>query len=229
MWLDMVVQNISSIPDKYKKSLAYFALFQSCIIKRPYNLFHRKNLYVRTAEVQRTFGNKKTWDTPFHVHFENFITQANNAVFDNGQLNYAWNKNIFDIDYTQFDLVYIDPPYIAQNGSTVDYFAFYHFLEGLTMYDVWDQHIDYTSKHRKLIGNSNHWHDRHTILEDFDALFAQFNNSTLVISYRDDGIPAISDLINVLRKYKQNVMVHCMDYKYVLSSKQSKEVLIIAQ
>ena len=37
-----------------KQALAYFALFQSCIIKRPYNLFHRKNLYVRTKEMKRS-------------------------------------------------------------------------------------------------------------------------------------------------------------------------------
>jgi adenine-specific DNA methylase len=41
-WLDFVITNISSIDDKYKQALAYYALFQSCIIKRPYNLFHRK-------------------------------------------------------------------------------------------------------------------------------------------------------------------------------------------
>lgn len=228
-WLDIVTQNIGMLSDPYKKALAYFALFQSCIIKRPYNLFHRKNLYVRTAEVQRTFGNKKTWDTPFRVHFEKFVAQANNAVFDNHKKNCAWNSNIFDMNATPIDLIYIDPPYIAQNGSTVDYYAFYHFLEGLTMYDVWNQHIDYSSKHRKLLGNSTNWNNRHTILHDFDMLFSQFKDAILVISYRDDGIPSISDLIELLHKYKQNIAVHTVDYKYALSIAQSKEVLIIAQ
>ncbi|HIH96011.1 MAG TPA: MerR family transcriptional regulator, partial [Thermoplasmata archaeon] len=44
-WLDVVVTNIDTlITNIYKKAIAYFALFQSCVIKRPYNLFHRKNL-----------------------------------------------------------------------------------------------------------------------------------------------------------------------------------------
>jgi len=68
-WLDIVITNIRQLKDKYKQALAYYALFQACIIKRPYNLFHRKNLYIRTAEVERSFGNKKTWDTPFEDHF----------------------------------------------------------------------------------------------------------------------------------------------------------------
>ncbi|MFQ5486329.1 MAG: MerR family transcriptional regulator, partial [Desulfobacterales bacterium] len=68
-WLDMVIRNVQFLKNRYKQALAYYALFQACIIKRPYNLFHRKNLYIRTAEVKRSFGNKITWDTPFAVHF----------------------------------------------------------------------------------------------------------------------------------------------------------------
>ena len=67
-WLDMVIQNIENFDNFYKRTLAYYALFQSCIIKRPYNLFHRKNLYMRTSNVKRSFGNKATWDTPFEEH-----------------------------------------------------------------------------------------------------------------------------------------------------------------
>src|SRR5262245_3784342 len=60
-WLDTVCQNIPRLPGRHRRALAYYALFQSCIIKRPYNLFHRKNLYLRTARVPRSFGNKATW------------------------------------------------------------------------------------------------------------------------------------------------------------------------
>ncbi|MEW6088570.1 MAG: DNA adenine methylase [bacterium] len=59
-WIDMVVTNINLMDDLYKKAIAFFALCQSCIIKRPFNLFHRKNLYLRFSEVERNFGNKVT-------------------------------------------------------------------------------------------------------------------------------------------------------------------------
>ena len=84
-WLDVVSTNIRQMTNVYKQAIAYFALFQSCIIKRPYNLFHRKNLYVRLQDVERSFGNKKTWDTSFETHFRKFVDEANNAIFDNGQ------------------------------------------------------------------------------------------------------------------------------------------------
>ena len=68
---------------RHRRALAWFALFQACIAKRPYNLFHRRNLDMRTADVGRTFGNKAAWDRPFEVHFRKYARQANAAVFDN--------------------------------------------------------------------------------------------------------------------------------------------------
>ncbi len=114
-WIDMVGTNIKFLNDKYKQALAFFALFQACIIKRPFNLFHRKNLYLRFANVKRDFGNKTTWDTPFEIHFKKFIGEANSAVFSNGQDNNALNLDVFDIE-GEFDLVYIDTPYISKGS-----------------------------------------------------------------------------------------------------------------
>lgn len=40
-WIDRTFTNIRQLADPYKFALAFFALCQACIIKRPYNLFHR--------------------------------------------------------------------------------------------------------------------------------------------------------------------------------------------
>jgi len=80
-WLDIVVQNIYHIKNQYKRAMFFWALFQACLSKRPYNLFHRKKLYIRTAEVERKFGNKATWEKPFEEHFYKFIQEINNAFF----------------------------------------------------------------------------------------------------------------------------------------------------
>jgi adenine-specific DNA methylase len=227
-WLDIVVTNISRVKDKYKQALAYYALFQSCIIKRPYNLFHRKNLYIRTADVKRSFGNKVSWDTSFDFYFRKFAKEANSAVFSNGKHNKSVNKDIFDLDF-QADLVYIDTPYISKNGVGVNYLDFYHFLEGLTQYDLWKQKVDEKSKHKKIKSIPSAWNDKSQIELSFDNLFNKFKNSTLVISYRNDGIPSVNGLLGILRKYKTNIEEKQLDYKYVLSAKDTKEVLIIGQ
>jgi len=226
-WIDTVVANIALLRDVYKRALAYFALFQACIIKRPFNLFHRKNLYIRFSNVQRNFGNKTTWDTPFEVHFRQFVGEANNAVFSNGRHNRALNLDVVDVD-AAFDLVYIDTPYISQKGVGVDYLDFYHFLEGLVNYPQWAQMIDYGTKHKRLKASKSIWTDQNRILSGFDRLFSKFRDSILVISYRADGIPSIGQLKALLGKYKLNVEEsRRKNYKYVLSTNNSEEVLLI--
>lgn len=228
-WIDMIVTNIGLFDDIYKKSLAYFALFQTCIIKRPFNLFHRKNLYLRFSEVERNFGNKVTWDTPFEIHFRKFVDEANHAVFSNGQQNKALNLDVFGIE-GEFDLVYIDTPYISKNGVGVNYFSFYHFLEGLVNYSNWGEMIDYRIKHRKLKGNGSVWIDKNQIRSAFDGLFKKFKDSILVVSYRSDGIPSIEELENLMKKYKPSIEeLKRKNYKYVLSNNHSEEVLLIGK
>ena len=228
-WIDTVVTNIDSLKDFYKKALAYFSLIQACIIKRPYNLFHRKNLYIRLSDVERNFGNKTTWDTPFEVHFRKFVEEANQAIFCNGKQNKALNMDVFDLR-GNYDLVYIDSPYISQKGIGVDYFSFYHFLEGLVNYSTWSDMIDHRTKHKRLKVNSSVWTDKSKILAAFDRLFEKFKDSIMIISYRADGIPTIDELTALLKEHKPDVEeLKRRNYKYVLSTNRSEEVLLIGK
>ena len=145
---------------------------QACLIKRPFNLFHRKNLYLRTAEVERSFGNKTSWDKPFEVWFRIFVDELNRATFNNGQKNRALNCDAAQIPGA-YELVYVDTPYINSRGTAVDYYDFYHFLEGLTIYDEWGKHIDYESKHHRLRRRPSVWTDRSRIGVAFEELFEQ--------------------------------------------------------
>lgn len=227
-WLDVVSTNIRLMNDIYKQAIAYFALFQSCIIKRPYNLFHRKNLYVRLQDVSRSFGNKKTWDTPFETHFRKFVNEANNSVFNNGECCRSMNRNVFDIE-RKYDFVYIDTPYLNEKGVGVDYADFYHFLNGIVDYENWSSQIDYSSKHLRLYRHPNVWNNSETIYRAFEQLFYQFRKSTMAISYRSNGIPTINELVEMLKRLGKNVrIVQSGDIKYVLSTRQSNEVLIVA-
>lgn len=228
-WIDRVVTNIEQLDDLYKRAIAYFAFCQSCIIKRPFNLFHRKNLYIRLAEVQRNFGNKTTWDTPFEAHFQQFVAEANQAIFSNDRQNKALNMDVFDIK-GRFDLVYIDTPYISHKGGGVDYLGFYHFLEGLVNYSVWPALVDYRTKHRRFKKVSSVWTDRYRINGAFNRLFEKFKDSIIVVSYRADGIPSVSELTALLSRYKTDVQeVDRTAYKYVLSTNQSAEILLIGK
>lgn len=231
-FLDMIIKNIQQLTDKYKRAIAFAALGQACLVKRPFNLFHRKNLYIRFADVERSFGNKTTWDKPFPHYFKDFVREFNAAVFSNNKNNKALNLDIFNAPDNHYDLVYIDTPYISPAGVGVDYYQFYHFLEGIVDYDNWASRIDYSSKHRRMMPEYNIWVDKNAITNAFDRLFKKFQDSILVVSYRHPGIPGKDTLKQLLEQYKRDVVLKEKDYKYVLSKKngdKNGEVLLIAK
>ncbi len=229
-WLDIVAQNLPHIADGNERALAYYALFQAAIAKRPYNLFHRRNLYMRTAQVQRSFGNKATWDTPFEDHFRRHAAAANATIFDSGVACRATCEDVLEVN-SKFDLVYIDSPYINGRGTGVDYRDFYHFLEGLVDYKNWESQIDHTRKHRPLTRARSPWTDPRQIHTAFDNLFARFAESILVVSYRSDGIPSIDELTTLLQRHKSRVQqIPLGRYQYALSkNNRSQEVLLIGR
>jgi adenine-specific DNA methylase len=230
-WLDMAVTNIAHIRNRYKRALAYHVLFQSCLVKRPFNLFHRRNLYLRLANVRRTFYNHVTWARPFCSLFRQFSREANSRVFDNGKINLALNCDVFEIPTAHYDLIYIDSPYVSPNGNRFDYYSCYHFLEGLCDYDHWASRIDYDTLNKRLLPDGHRCWGIHfeNITHDFDRLFCKFQDSILVVSYMSPGIPSVRSLKMLLEQYKRRVKVVSKSHKYVLSTKQrSSEVLFIA-
>jgi adenine-specific DNA methylase len=179
------------------------------------------------ADVERSFGNKATWDTPFNIHFQLFVNEANAAIFDNGRMNRALHRDALETPIGA-DLVYIDPPYLNKKGVGVDYLDFYHFLEGLTCYEQWPERIDYHTKHKRLVRQNSPWNRADEILDAFDAIVKRHRDSILVVSYRDDGIPSKTQLLDLLRKYKRNVREAEKPQKYALAIQDSKELLLIA-
>jgi len=228
-WLDVVAQNIARMTDRHAAALAWLALFQSALAKRPYNLFHRRNLYMRTARVERGFGNKTTWDRPFHEHFTAFAAEAGAAVFDSGIPCRACNADALRVP-GRYDLVYIDPPYVNARGVGVDYLGYYHFLEGLLDYERWPERIDYASKHRRIHRHPSPWTNPKEVHGALTALFERFADSTLVMSYRSDGIPSRSQLLRAMKRVKPTVRVYHPKkrYRYVLSTnRRGTELLLI--
>lgn len=228
IWLDRIIQNIFNIENKYEQAICFWALFQSCITKRPYGLFHRKNLHIRNAEVNRSFGNKKTWDTSFEVHFLKFISQANSSIFNNKQDNISFNKNIFNLKEDNFELVYLDPPYIPEKGSFTYYGDFYHFLEGISNYYDWFENIDGSKKHKPFSIEKNPFENKDANKDMIFKLLEKFKNKTILFSYRSDGIPTIEEIIDKLTGSHKKIDIYNIDHQYVLSKKNMQEVLIKA-
>lgn len=238
-WLDMVTFNIEMLSENYcgellkkKKALSYYILFQACLCKRPFNLFHRKNLYIRTANVNRSFGNKTTWDTDFKTLFIKFYDEVSKKNFSNGFKNRAICKDILEIRNKNFDLIYLDPPYARPDGrSPKNYYSLYHFLEGLVNYKQWSDMIDWSTVNKRLIKKKSGW-DKNKTEVNLDILFKKFQDSIIVISYGEPGNPSIQKITESLKQYKSRVSVLKKPYKYRLNSNNGKnmnEVLIIGK
>lgn len=224
-WLDKIITNIKHL-NYQKKPLAYNALFQSCISKRPYNLFHRTNLYMRLADVDRYHGNKTTWDTPFETHFKKFVNEINSKIFDNNKKNKAYNLDVFSLPQNH-DLVYIDSPYMSHK-KPVNYRAYYHFLEGLANHTKWNKMIDYSTRTKELCSENNFWMNKLQIYDLFEKLIKKFQHSTLVISYKSNGIPNEMEMIKLLKKYKKKIIIKRKNHRYALSCYSNRELLFIA-
>ncbi len=228
-WLDIVVQNIEDLDDLYKKALGYYALIQACLVKCPFNLFHRSNIYLRLAKVSRSSGNKTTWDKSFEEHYKAFLAEVNHLVFDNCLPNRSLNLDAFDLE-GNYDLVYLDPPYISASGKTVNYLEFYHFLEGLVNYEKWGEWIDYSTKNKRLKLKPNLWNDPSRVGFGFQTMFEKFRHSILVVSYRSDAAISIEQLVKMMKQFKRHVSVcYFQNYRYVLSPKRVTEVLVIGK
>ncbi len=74
--------------------------------------------------------------------------------------------------------------------------------------------------------DENKWLD--VVITNIFKISNEYKKSILVVSYRENGIPTIDELINILKMYKNKIEVKTIDYKYALSNNNTKEVLIIA-
>jgi len=220
---------IAQVSGRYQRAILWSALSQAALIKRPYNLFHRANLNMRQRKVERSFGNKVTWDRPFAHYLQRFVAEFNAAVFDSEQ---PCTSSCLDVTEVALkaDFVYLDPPYTSVRGGSVDYHGFYHFLEGLLDYDNWSDQLDPSRRHKPLRRRANPWNRPAEIAASFDALFARLESVPLVaVSYRADGQPSIAELKTMLERFGRQVQVHTVsEYKYALSGRRAGEVLLVA-
>lgn len=226
--IDIIIQNIQKLPIS-KRNSAYYLLFQACLMKRPYNLFHRKNLNLRTNFQGGNFGNKITWERPFSELFLRFNEELSTIIFDNEQDNISVNHSALKCPYSA-DLVYIDPPYFRAKDH-VTYHSKYHFLEGLAHYSQIPDAIDFSKKNHEIsINKSTEFEDRKEFKNDLGRLINKHKNSIIVVSYRSNGIPTIDEIVALIREVKKDIrLINLGKYDYALTRNNSdnEEILII--
>jgi adenine-specific DNA-methyltransferase len=229
--IDRFTQNIGSIGEPFR-NLYIYAFGQALLKKRPYNLFHRANLGMRTKDVKRSFGNAVTWETPALEHAIGAIAELRQFPFTQ-PIPHSIVTGVNTNDVTKIpndvDLVYMDPPYVNSRGLGVDYSDFYGFLEGLCDLSLYESH-DASYPHKPVARQYSSWVKADSALYELGQIRDWFRNSIVVMSYRSDGMPVLSQIVEVLSAGGRSVEVlNAGGYKYALSqSKTSDEVVVIS-
>ena len=227
LWLDRMSRFIQELPTEARPR-AFWALFQSALAKRPYNLFHRANLEMRTREVARSFGNKTTWEKPFPVHFMKFITEASTHALNSPNVS-TFHGDPLAISSTEFDMVYLDPPYINEKGQATPYIDYYGFLDLLIQPELLSR-INQGKANKPIEPVVGGWNDSQAALETFEKLLKKFSDSKVALSYRSDGKPSAESLESLMRTYRNKVTIYKKPLKYALSSKNdAEEILLVGE
>lgn len=235
-WLDGFAEAFGSSGPSYEASVLRYLLYQACLKKRPFNLFHRANYALRTnAGVKRSFGNAKTWETEFSAHMmsafdELSLLKASSSL--RGSIEISAGFDATEIK-DSFDLVYIDPPYISENPSRNrdGYWKKYHFLEGLADYQSWNARIDNSSPVRMISEPawSKQWSSKQLFREKLFELIDLHKKSFVVLSYVDGAYPSFDELRGKFSTSFQHVSIHSLDHHHALSKTRKRELLFVGR
>src|SRR5206468_666311 len=115
------------------------------------------------------------------------VAAFNRVVFDNGRAHSVRRADVFGLDPSGIDLVYLDPPYVPRSDDNC-YMKRYHFLEGLSCY--WEGvRIMEGTRVKKIEKPHTPFGRRKGAMEAFDRLFRLYRDSIIVLSYSSNGYP----------------------------------------
>ncbi len=226
-WLDGLLMNLRGQEEQFRCLLLH-CLFQACLQKRPFNLFHRANLHLRDSKVPVKFGNRVTWAKPFRelmlTAYREVARMQTSAIYL--PVNVLKPMSADSIP-GKYDVVYIDPPYFHQSRTTEPYAQRYHFLEGLARYDEWPHLVDMESPIRQIRnGVVPEWSRKVDFQQNLVALISKYRKSKIILSYVSGEYPCEQDLIETFRGYFDDVRVSRRSFSRVLSKKKFIEILI---
>lgn len=214
MELDLYRENIEKLNNPYKKTLAFVLFRRAMIRKMPYSRFTipwDKVIQLRNEEYSYSkYKRKRAYhNLSFEEHFLTNVDLYNNAVFDNKKINKVYNKDIFTLlPKIKSDVIYIDPPYA---GTMNNYFGFYN-------------PIDEFIEQKKKLPFANNFMSKKDVYDLFDKLFSSLTNFKYwLISYNNGAYPTKTQMLELLRKYSQNVKVIEKNHNYQITGKNNKQ------
>jgi adenine-specific DNA-methyltransferase len=192
-----------------KRALAISSLCLAAAWKQPRGVF--------TITTPRYDDGRRQMKMSLQELFCEAARNFNDAVFcSTGGPCRSTCGDIFDVDPSEFAVAYLDPPYAPPRDDTC-YIKRYHFLEGLATY--WrGQEIMWETKTRKLQKRQTPFASKKTVRAALDRLFAHFGNCALVVSYGSNAAVDATELEQILRRHKREVMRHEITHRYAFGT-----------
>ncbi|MES3021091.1 MAG: DNA adenine methylase [Pseudomonadota bacterium] len=229
-WLDGFMNSLNGESSERRDLLLHF-LFQACLKKRPFNLFHRSNLKLRTSNIPVQFGNRTTWSKSFATHIFETYEELKTTHFVNRSLIQVNSAICAKKISEKYDLIYIDPPYFKHSKRNTDtYLQRYHFLEGLARFTEWPSIIDYASSQKIIKGPyRDEWTNKFDMISNLRTMIQSHQNTKFVLSYVSGEAPTEDELFNLFKENFDRVRLSRRSFNKALSKKESFEILIIGQ
>lgn len=209
--IDQVRANLKTIGNPYKQAIALSALMRACMKKRARGIFTYTGLRYDDGRADLVMTMEE--------QIRNAAELINNAVFDNGYKNKARQGDAMT-SRLKADLVYIDPPYYSPLSDN-EYVRRYHFIEGLAC-DWRGVDMQWHTKTKKFKSYPTPFSSLVGATDAFDKLFKRLRDSKILVSYSSNSSPSREEIISLLAKYKKNVEVLDIDYRYSFANQKSK-------
>ena len=228
-WLDGLQHLIQSGISDSEADIIRYCAYQACLQKRPYNMFHRPNLHLRTSKnVVRSFGNLTTWQRTFNElmlrSYEELratrerLPKSAKVLKPTGLMRLP----------TGFDLVYLDPPYL-KSSKNESYLRRYHFLEGFTKPLDWPGLVDQESPIKSFSEPylPEDWENPKSALLMLEKIISRHKQSIVALSYLSGGVPGVDEVKSIFKKNFFRYRLHKLPFNYALSHRSVNELLFI--
>jgi DNA adenine methylase len=210
-FIDTVRANLPRLKNQYKKALAISSLVRACLKKRPRGIFTYTGFRYDDGRRDLTLSLKD--------QFLEAVQLFNEAVFDNKKINKSRHGDAMTCRY-KADLIYIDPPYYSPFSDN-EYVRRYHFVEGLAR--NWEGvEIQHHTKTKKFKSYPTPFSSRKGAYEAFEILFRRYKENIILVSYSSNSLPTKDEMLSLMAKYKKNVDVISIDYRYSFGNQGHK-------
>jgi len=218
--------------NKAEKHVMQYCFYQASLRKRPFNLFHRANLGLRTKEgIKRSFGNLTTWNKSFDQHMKEAFFDLQACPRENVvSANIIDNPEPLEADGV-YDLVYLDPPYLNRKTTSPgdDYWKKYAFLE-LVAQNL-DSYPSALNQNRvPTIERPQpflRWSTGHQYLESLETILDKYSASKVILSYTSESYPSVDQITALFRDRWSKTSVNYKTFSHALRKTKKSEVLFI--